>query len=236
MSSLVGPVGQRARTALLVSVAATAAIYLSPVAPYLGWPLVLLSTLAHEGGHGLAALLVGGEFHSLMIYADASGVASSAYSGRVASALVSAGGLVGPALVAAACFAVGRHAGRSKLALGLAGGALFAFDVLFVRNLFGFGFVAALGAACLALSRKASVETNRTALLFVGVQMALSVFSRADYLFTELAQTGAGAMPSDTARMAEALWLPYWFWGAACGAFSLLVLALGLRPYVRRRR
>ena len=232
---MVGPVSTRARNALLVSVAATALIYLTPVAPILGWPLVLLSTLAHEGGHGLAALVVGGEFHSLQIFADASGVAMSAYSGRVASALVSAGGLVGPALVAAACFFVGRHAGRSKLALGAAGAGLLVFDLLFVRNLFGFAFVALLGAGLLAVARKGSLEVNRTTLLFLGVQLALSVFSRADYLFMESATTGAGTMPSDVAQMADALFLPYWFWGAACGLFSLLVLAQGLKPYLTPR-
>jgi hypothetical protein len=27
--------------------------------------------------------------------------------------------------------------------------------------------------------------------------------------------------------MSSALFLPYWFWGAACGTFSVLTLAIG---------
>jgi hypothetical protein len=40
-------------------------------------------------------------------------------------------------------------------------------------------------------------------------------------------------MPSDVSVMAQALFLPYWFWGAACGAISLLFLWTGARAYFR---
>jgi membrane-associated phospholipid phosphatase len=68
--------------------------------------------------------------------------------------------------------------------------------------------------------------------VFLAVQLALSVFSRGDYLFTDVARTGEGTFPSDVANMSSALFLPYWFWGALCGAFSVAVLALGLRAYL----
>jgi hypothetical protein len=32
--------------------------------------------------------------------------------------------------------------------------------------------------------------------------------------------------------MSSALFLPYWFWGALCGAISVAVLALGVRAYL----
>ena len=63
----------------------------------------------------------------------------------------------------------------------------------------------------------------------MAVQLSLSVFSRADYLFTET----AGAGPSDVAQMADALFLPYWFWGIVCGAISGLVLLSGIRTFSR---
>ena len=58
--------------------------------------------------------------------------------------------------------------------------------------------------------------------------MSLSVFSRGDYLFKPAAKTTAGLMPSDTAQIAAALFLPYWFWGALIGALSLAILGCGL--------
>ena len=50
---------------------------------------------------------------------------------------------------------------------------------------------------------------SQTALLLLAVQLALSVFSRGDYLFTNVALTSAGPMPSDVAVMSDALFLPY---------------------------
>jgi hypothetical protein len=101
-----------------------------------------------------------------------------------------------------------------------------------VRNLFGWLAVGALSAALLGVGLRARVEVAQTVLVFLAVQLSLSVFSRGDYLFTEVAHMADGPAPSDVANMASALFLPYWVWGALCGAFSVAVLALGLRAYV----
>ncbi len=49
----------------------------------------------------------------------------------------------------------------------------------------------------------------------------------------DYAETGADTMPSDTGVIASALFLPYWFWGALCGAFSVTVVALAIKAYWR---
>jgi hypothetical protein len=54
-----------------------------------------------------------------------------------------------------------------------------------------------------------------------------------DYPFTRTALTVAGPMPSDVAVMAAALFLPYWFWGAACGVLSVIFLLLGVKFFFR---
>ena len=41
------------------------------------YPFTILATWFHEMGHGLAAILAGGRFEQLAIYADGSGVAQS---------------------------------------------------------------------------------------------------------------------------------------------------------------
>ena len=86
----------RARWFLLGSVLVTGTLYTIPYGWYVAYPLVLLSTYVHEIAHGLAAALVGGQFDSLVIHADGSGVAStSGNSGRFAFAFVAGAGLVG---------------------------------------------------------------------------------------------------------------------------------------------
>ena len=57
--------GQRARLFVGLAVVVTVVLYVVPYGEYIGYPLVLMSTLAHEMGHGVAGWLVGGSFHSL---------------------------------------------------------------------------------------------------------------------------------------------------------------------------
>jgi hypothetical protein len=226
---------KNARRALLISVLLTLALYVIPFGNLIGYPLVLLSTLAHEMGHGIAAMLVGNDFQSLQLYADGSGMAMSAGSpGRLKQAIVSAGGLVGPAVVAAGLFGVGRYPRLARPALAMIGVALLVAVVLVVRNIFGIFFISTLGIIALAIVIKGSKGLAQLSLVFVAVQLALSVFSRGDYLFTDVAHTAAGNMPSDVANMANALFLPYWFWGGVCGGFSVLVLVLGLLWFLKR--
>ena len=42
-------------------------------------------------------------------------------------------------------------------------------------------------------------------------------------------------LPSDVMQMQQALFLPYWFWGFACGAFAVAVLLYGVRTCWSRR-
>jgi len=219
--------------ALLIAVAVTILLYVVPYGHLIGYPLVLVSTIAHEMGHGLAAVLVGGHFDSFVVFSDASGSAHiTGSSGRFASAFVSAGGLCGPACAAALGFLAARSPRLSRLAVTILGAFLAVSLLWVVRNLVGWIAVGALSAALLAVGLRASARTAQVVLVFLGVQLALSVFSRGDYLFTDVARTADGNFPSDVASMASALFLPFWFWGALCGAFSIAVLALGLRSYL----
>ncbi len=242
-STIDSPVhGRRARVALVVSVLLTAALYAipDPYGFYASYPFLLLSTLAHELGHGLAGVLVGGDFHRFVMFTDGSGHALvTGDLGRLAQAAVAAGGLVGPAVIAGLCFALARRGRAAKLTFIVFAALLGLALVLVVRNVFGLVFVSVVAAGCAAIGLRANGHVAQVSLLFVAVQLALSVFSRGDYLFTEVATTGVGAAPSDVANMAHALFLPYWFWGALCGLFSVMVLAAGLafflRPFGPRR-
>ena len=224
---------RRAKQALIGSVVITLLLYFIPFGRIIAYPLMLLSTLVHELGHGLVALLCGHDFNSLVIYPDGSGVARHVGPESPArSALIAAGGLVGPAVAAALGFGVGRYEKASKYILGGAAVLLAVVMALFVRNGFGLGFT---GLVVLLLGWVVWKKPHRAqlVLVFLSVQLALSVFSRGDYLFTDVAMTGSGPMPSDVEHMALALGGPYWLWGLACGAFSVVVLAGGIAWFWR---
>ena len=219
---------------LFACIACTLALPHIPGGRWAWWPLMLLSTLVHELGHGLAAVFVGGDFVSLRMFADGSGVATTAHSGgRTAGAIIAGGGLVGPAIVACGLFFLARTERRARVAMGLLAGVLLLATVLVVRNLFGVAFVLGISGLLVAITCFGSAWLARFGLVFLAVQLSLSVFSRGDYLFTPVARTGAGTMPSDVAQIADALLLPYWVWGGLCGLISVAVLVLGMWLYLR---
>jgi hypothetical protein len=127
-----------------------------------------------------------------------------------------------------------RSARGARIALAVLGALLVLAALLVVRNAFGLVFVAALAAVCLGLALRAGDEVARLGLVFLAVQLALSSYSRGDYLFTRWADGAGGRMPSDVEHMARALLLPFWFWGAVCAAFSLAVIAAGGWLFLRR--
>lgn len=219
----------RARSALAISVVLTLVLYHVPYAQILGWPLIWLSTFVHELGHGLTALLVGCDFELLVMNTDASGYARwSGNPGRLARAAIAAGGLLGPAVASAACFLAARSGRGARITLGVAAVFCGLVTVIWARSLFAVGFIAVLAALLGAVARWGSESTARIALSFFGVQLAMSVFSRGDYLFTPVARTAQGDMPSDVAHVAQALFLPYWFWGGLIGLASVAAVGAGL--------
>ena len=208
---------QSRRTAAVLIGSIVLTLLLLHVIPYgraIAYPLILLSTLVHELGHGIAAIIMGAEFEQFVMYADGSGVAMwRGQVGRFGRAFISAGGLIGPACFAALGFAMGKTEKRARVALWLFSLFLLLALVLVVRNVFGAFFVLCTAAVCLLVAAKGKPWLSHVVLLFLATQLALSVFSRSDYLFTDVAHTDKGPMPSDVAQMADALLLPYWFWG-----------------------
>jgi len=179
----------------------------------------------------LCSLLLGGRFERLEMWASGAGVAhlDLAGFGRIREGLVLAGGLVGPSVAAALCFTLGKTGQGARWCLIGVGLLLVVAEILVMRNPFGFLFAGAVAAGCLFAGARCSPEVAQWVVVFLGVQLALSVFSRADYLFTRTAGNPSGFYPSDVVQMQRALFLPYWFWGLICGAFAVLVLLYGVR-------
>jgi hypothetical protein len=202
-----------------------------PIVSLVVRPLVWLSTLMHELGHGTAQMALGAGLRELVIWPSAAGVAVPERGvDDVSSALIGLGGLVGPAIASAGFLVLGivpRVARVSLVAVGLACIALAltkagGFAVV-VAGVWGFCFVV----AGLVLSG----ERARVALLVFAVDLAGSVFSRGDYLFMATAKTDGGELPSDVASIASHLGGHYLAWGLAIAFLSVLLLGAGLAAF-----
>lgn len=222
------------RTLLILSTAATVLVWQLPYGRQMLYPLTLLATYAHEMGHGLTALLLGAQFDQLLLHADGSGMAVwHGNPGRIATALIAAGGLVGPTVAGITLLLLSRSPRFARAVLGTLALLLTVSMVLWSRNSFGAVFLMAL-AATLALAARVLPDTAAAFLLhLIAATLCLSWFTDLDYMFSAQAIVNGVAQPSDSAVMANALWLPYWFWGGVVAVFSLAVAALGIAALKR---
>ena len=134
--------------------------------------------------------------------------------GRFASAFVAAGGLLGPALVAALSFDSAEMRKKRDWPSTVSGMLLLAL-VFVVRNAFGVLFVTATAALCLTIARTGRQRPwlAHAFLLFLACRLALAVFaSRLSFHSDSAYRRWCSSFRC--AEMADALFLPYWFWGA----------------------
>ncbi|SFK71534.1 M50 family metallopeptidase [Geodermatophilus ruber] len=142
------PVPELPAAVLLTALAVAALVVLSPV---LWRPARGVVTLAHEGAHGLVALLTGRRLAGIRLHSDTSGLTVSA--GRptgLGMVLTCAAGYLGPGLfglAAAALLAAGYAAGLLWALLGL-----LALLLVQIRNWFGLWSVLATGAVVFAVT------------------------------------------------------------------------------------
>lgn len=199
------------------------------------YPFTILTTWFHEMGHGLAALLIGAEFEHLLIYADGSGQAQLRIpdQSRLAPALVAAGGPLGPPLAGAGFILASRTARASRAAHAILGAGLIISCLVWVRSGIGLVVLMPMGVALLALAWKGPREWSRLAIQVLGIQAAISTWQHLGYLFSQGGVVGGLAHRSDTQAIADALLLPYWFWGGAISLAIALLLWWSLKRALR---
>ncbi len=227
---------RRARWVLLGSVAVTIALFKLPIAQYFVFPVMAFAVAVHELGHGIGALLMGGDFHDFRMWSSGgglSGVASTATEGGAAAGFVLAGGLCGPAVAGALLFAIGKDPKWARRGLLALGGFLALAVLLWARNGLAVVVLGGYAAIFLAVAIWTSAQTAQLALVFIATQLALSVYVGGNYLFMQEAVTGGGTIPSDTQQMANQLGGAYWFWGSVCAAVSAAALGAGAWMFVR---
>jgi Peptidase M50B-like len=217
---------------LIAAAIATVVLWQFPLGDYILYPFSILATWFHEMGHGLTALLLGGQFKKLLIFPNGSGMAfhqGALFLGPLGRALVAAGGPMGPAFAGAGLILASRRFDTARYSLLVLGGALLLSALIWVRSPFGLVAVPFLGLLILGTGLKAPRWAQGFAVQFLGVQACVSTFHQVDYLFTYSAVVGGQASLSDSAQVARNLLLPYWFWGGLMAITSLLLLVQSLR-------
>ena len=220
-------------TWLIAAAIATAFLWQLPGGDYILYPFTILATWFHEMGHGLMALLLGGQFQKLEIFSNGSGVATYGIQsslGPIVPAIIAAAGPMGPPIAGAALILASRSFRAATLSLKILGSFLLFSTLIWVRSWFGLLAIPLLGLIILGIALKAPRWAQGFVIQFLGVQACVSTYHQLDYLFSQ----SAGSLGlSDTAQMQRYLLLPYWFWGGLMAIASLVILVQSLRVAYR---
>lgn len=212
-----------ADAALWLAAGLSLGISLTPWAPVLLYPFRLFTTWAHECGHALAAVLVGGQVVAVTIAPDTSGLTHSLLpAGRLARGVVASAGYLGAAVVGCLLMAATRVERAASAVLGTVATLMLLSLGLWVRNLFGALVVLAWAAALIALARSGVGPAPRFGLGLLAVQVALNSVYDIRVLFLV-----AGA--SDAVTMSELFLAPAWLWAGAWIAIAIALLIATLR-------
>jgi hypothetical protein len=191
----------------LVLVVVTALVALAATAVPGAWRWTRhLVTIAHEGAHGVAALLSGRRLSGIRLHSDTSGLTVS--SGRATGlgmVATAAAGYPGPALVG--------HAVGVLWALLL----MLALLLLQIRNFFGLLPVLAAGAVLVLVTRYGSVGVQQV--LAYGVTWFLLLGAPRAVVELQRQRRRRADRTSDAATLARITWLPALVW---VGIFALV--------------
>lgn len=220
-----------------ISVAASLVLPRLPFARNIFYPFALLGTWAHEMGHGLMGAVLGGGFERLEIYSNLGGVAYTSGVGSLARVLVSAAGLLGPAIFGGLVIVFGSKTRASRFVLIVLGVVVLLSVVLVVRNTFGFIALTVIGVALTGIGLKAPDLVRLGLTQLIGVQMCLASWGSLDYMFTKNFQRNGRIVDSDTQNIADVLFAPYWFWGGVIAALSAAILGYSYyRAWIKPHR
>ena len=205
------------------------------------YPFVLLGTWFHEMGHGITALILGGNFEYLKIFKNGGGVAHLKYYSNklylplnITSALVAFGGLIGPCIMGALLIIT---ATKKKLALWMIRLLVFSLIIsmiIWVRSKIGIGVLSGITLLLIVIlfTKKSSLITWTT--LFLGLQSILSTYLQLDYLFTSKFIRDGEIRISDTQSIANNLFGPYWFWAILIVLISAFTLWKAFTYYFKK--
>lgn len=168
---------QRSLAVALIAFALVFIVWHVPQLDFLLYPLRLFVTFVHETGHGLAALLTGGEIGRLVVFSNGSGVATTAGGTR---ALILPAGYVGAALFGGALFYLANTVLFSRtismaLALLVAAVSIVYTDFLSTAWLVGIGFAVALGLVAWKVNRNGNLLVLNLLAVITGLNAVMDV-------------------------------------------------------------
>lgn len=230
------PFKRRSLALMLVGMALALALWNMPQFDFILYPLRLFVTFVHETGHGLAALLTGGQIGRLVVNADGSGLATTAGGARW---LILPAGYLGAAVFGAGLFYLANRLPHTRaLAVGL--GTAMALIALLYTDFLSTAFIIGglIGAGLILLGLRAHVDLTLIILNALAVVTALNaVFD----LFSLVRSSGAtlGRIRNDAAQFSAefAPLIPAAVWALIWAVLAVVILGAAVYwSMIKQRR
>ena len=215
---------------LLLAAALLLVLMNVPYGRYVLYPFTIFSTWIHEMCHGIAAMALGGSIDRIRIFSDGSGLAYTLRpAGRVPTAIVASAGYVGTSIIGAGMLLARNRKNAGTIGLVALGGVMLLSAALWVRNPFGLGATAVLGAALIAAGARLGTEWAGRLYTFLAVTCCLNSITSIRVLFgANLVVGGKPAGSSDAHTVADALFLPAPLWATSWMLFAIVLVAAAL--------
>ncbi|MFQ3226679.1 MAG: hypothetical protein ACI8RW_000055 [Porticoccaceae bacterium] len=203
---------------------------LLPFGYLIQWPFVIITTFVHEMGHGLMAILSGGNLIQIEIYQNASGLAKTETVAGWRQAAIAASGLLAPSVIGAGFIIAGKSRQISSRVFLVFSLFILISCVLWVRSAFGLLVLLPTGALFLWISQKGSAALQHFMIQFLGVHMLVDTLTRTmSYLFSSSALVDGQSRHSDTAAIAQQLIGGHLVWACIIALLSIWIFYYSLR-------
>ena len=227
------------QTLRLMGLAGLVALLISiiPIINILDYPFRLLLTIVHELGHGLTAILTGGDFQNFVVFPNGSGLAYTAGGWRF---LIIPAGYLSVAVFAAVLIVLGRSHRWSRIALSIIGLIMIIMSIWFGRpgelglfailnSLLGLVMGIIFGLLFLWLALRANFWLIIFFLHLIAIKAGFTAFSDLVALIGLTIRGGFLAQANDAQSMAELTHIPAFIWAAAWVIIAGFIIGLAIK-------
>jgi hypothetical protein len=233
---------------LLAATAISLLLWFIPMAWVLYYPFEIFVTFIHEGGHALAAVLMGRSVNYMWVATNTEGLTVSTGQGSMLSQMfISSAGYLGAMVYGALLLVLIRKAVAARIVLLVSGLYIFALTMIFglikpvlsFDGLSGVPFTLVAGivlsAALVLIAKFASARVATFFMSFLAVQCVLNALFDLKDLFSLSSPFGSALVHTDAVNMANATGIPAIFWAAFWIMLALGILWFVMRLYVAGR-